>query len=114
MAIAILANPPKNDTEFLFFSFANAAAHRDIIDSITALAPQAAPLALRALDPIPQHDLKGWLLRHQESHNDMNAVLGLSGADLLEVDFTNKTQVESWIELHFAEHYAAAAALGIS
>lgn len=54
-----------------------------------------------------------WLRRHQEAHNDINGVLGISGNDLESVDFENPAQARAWFDLQFEEHRQARAVLGI-
>jgi hypothetical protein len=44
---------------------------------------------------------------HQNTHNDMNAFLGLSGSDLTQVDFKNAEAAAAWHQTHFSEHQAA-------
>lgn len=66
-----------------------------------------------SLDPIPTNDFSSWLQWNQESHTEMNGVLGLQGSDLEEVDFKNLQQLQPWIWLHFLEHQSAEQTLGI-
>ncbi len=88
------------------FSFANADEHLRINEAIVARNGPA--LSYYVLDPIPTGpDAKTWLRTHQDIHNQMNAVLGLAGNDLSEVDFNDPDQVASWIWLHAQEHVAA-------
>src|SRR5574337_833033 len=64
------------------------------------------------LDPMNTTDPTGWLVTHQQSHNDKNAALGLVGANLLDLDWSNKAQVDSWIFLNFMDHSAWHLAIG--
>ena len=113
MAVANLYKLPMTDRDMAIFSFSNADNHREILSGIAKQqSTGVTTLGLYVLDPIPISK-SGWLLRHQAMHNDMNAALGLNGSDLSAVDFNNKEQLQSWIGLHAAEHYAASATLGI-
>ena len=43
----------------------------------------------------------------------MNAILGLQSTDIQDVDLQDEKQLQSWINLHYLEHYYAEAKLGI-
>jgi hypothetical protein len=47
-------------------------------------------------------------------HSKICAATNISTRDLRSVDFSNKEQLESWIEFHFDEHREIAEALGIN
>lgn len=65
------------------------------------------------IDPYNEHDSGGWLIRHQELHNDFNNALGLQGSDLQNIDVSTE-QGRKEIEFqHFREHQQARQALGI-
>lgn len=81
--------------------------------SALALATPVINLPDYVIDPIPDNDLKGWIERNQELHNDMNGQLGLQGSDLQDVDFDDQKQLQSWVYLHFIEHQSAEQTLGI-
>lgn len=65
------------------------------------------PLFVPILDPINFNAFETFLFNHQATHNDMNAVLGISGLDLSDVDPENKEALTSWTELHAREHREA-------
>lgn len=65
------------------------------------------------LDPIPK-DTKVWAEQHQVLHSKICAATNVSTRDLRSIDFSNKEQLESWIEFHFDEHREIAEALGIN
>lgn len=111
MAIANLANVPADDRTFAQWSFAHAAHHRDINNAI--LAQAGVRLQLFPLDPVDPENPGPWLDQHQELHNAQNAVLGIAGNDLLDVDWRNKGQREAWIFLNFSEHQRAGQILEI-
>lgn len=109
--LPLLLNTPQNARDFDIFSFINADNHAEIIRQI-AIKGQV-NLAIFPLDPIPLKDTRIWLEQHQQMHNDMNAFLGTSGSDLADVDFNDKEQLVSWIQLHFVEHLNASNILGL-
>lgn len=105
MAIANLANVPVDAATQAEWSFSHAAHHRDIIDAIRARSGQ--DLQLFALDPFNPDNSSVWLEQHQQMHNAQNAVLGIAGNDLLDVDWKDQGERESWIWLNFVEHQLA-------
>jgi len=112
--LANLANPPLDPHGLSRWTFSNDSNHRDIIQSIAKLNNTTILLPIYQLYPVALYDVKNWLQRHQQMHNDMNAVLNLGGSDLSDLNFQDKEQLIGWVELHFSEHYAACNALGIS
>ena len=105
MSLAGLLNHPRDEREFLRWSFSNDDGHRRIISAIFAQKNQF--LTTYVLDPIPSNDLQSWSRRHQQVHNDMNKVLGIQGNDLTDLDWKKEDEVESWLSLHFTEHRQA-------
>lgn len=104
--IATLFNIFKDAEGLNQFSFANADLHVRINEAIIDRGGPSLPFYV--LDPIATGPAAAnWLRTHQDIHNQMNAVLGLAGNDLSEVDFNDPDQVASWIWLHAQEHVAA-------
>jgi hypothetical protein len=112
MTIANLLNI-SSDEDFAGFAFANDTHHRLITQNINLQIPQARALTFYILDPVPEIDLQSWLRRHQQSHSDINAALGIQGSDLTDVDFKKTEERESWSELHYSEHQQWFLATGI-
>lgn len=108
MGFPTLYNVPTDDSEMARFAFENRMHHMAIDDTLSSKGVR--PLGY-VLEPIFQSDMTAWLLRHQEVHNLMNGALGLEGNDLTTVDFNDKGQVASWINLHANEHYLVAQSL---
>lgn len=104
-----LLNVPRNKREWDEWSLAHKLHHDEIRQKILALVNINLPQYV--LDPINQSP--EWLKRNAQSHNDMNGVARLQGSDLEDLDFEEKSQVESWIHTHYLEHYGMAKALGI-
>lgn len=109
--IAGLFNVPNNDDERDVFFFTNQAHHRDVIRVIYQKLNIALPEFL--LDPVNINDMGQWLDEHQQSHNEINAILGVSGFNLDDVDFKDKGTLTSWGSLHANEHYQWANITGI-
>lgn len=94
------------------FSLANADHHIRVNDAIFGAYSLLLPYYV--LDPIPSSEaLNAWLWNHQDVHNQMNAVAGVTGNDLTTVDFRDTDQVASWVWLHADEHMQVANILGV-
>lgn len=105
MSIAGLFNVPRTPEELNQWSFAHAANHRDIIRVIYELAAIALPEYL--LDPLDPTNPGVWERQHQTMHQEMNALLGLEGFDLLGIDWDDQNKLAAWIQLNAVEHRAA-------
>lgn len=104
--LASLYNVPVDDIGFLEFSFANVDEHRKILQKLRL--SYGIRLTEYIIDPIPMFDFPTWARRHQQMHNQQNAVLGITGNDLSTIDLNRKDQLAAWINLHAQEHYQAA------
>mgnify|MGYP001615227794 CR=1 FL=1 len=95
------------------FSFSNQDSHFRITAAI--FRQQKKSILVFPVDPIPSagQARQAWARAHQSWHNSQNAVLGIQGDDLTEVDFADMERLQSWIQQHFIEHYQAEAQLGI-
>jgi hypothetical protein len=109
--LANLLNVPASEQEWMVWSFSNMDHHRQIIRAIGA--QKNVDLNLYILDPIPFFSLLTWLEQHQQTHNDMDGVLGIAGFDLSGLDVNNPGQVAAWVKLHWQEHQLAAQQLGV-
>lgn len=63
------------------------------------------------LDPFNPKDPGQWAYQHQNMHSAVNAVLGLSGFDLTEVDWTRQDQLAGFIQSNADEHVSWATLL---
>jgi hypothetical protein len=93
-----------SDASLEQFFFWNAQDHIEISQAIQA--QKSVNLFHRVLDPVDKDAIDGWMELHQQSHNDINQVLGLSGNDLSDLDFSNHARVREWMNLHAQEHQA--------
>lgn len=110
-AIAALFNVPSTEAELASWSFAHAAHHTDIIRVIYQTTGKQ--LDSFVLDPFDINNPQVWLYQHQLVHNQQNAILQISGNDLLDVDFKEHNELAGWIFLNSSEHFQAANILGI-
>ncbi len=85
------------------FSFGHAADHNEIDAALLQAGLAATPPTV--LDPFPALDgILAWLIRHQQKHSDVNAVLNIAGDNLLQFDFSKKADIEAFIDANFSEH----------
>lgn len=114
MAIAALQNVPGTPEELAQWAFCHQAHHADIIQRIYDLALIALPVfILDPFDPNNQEQMGVWAYLHQQMHDNQNALLGIEGGNLVDVDFTNQDELAGWIQQNFSEHLQAANALGV-
>lgn len=112
MAIAALYNIPASPQTLAEWSFVNAAHHRDIARVIMQTRSQF--VTEYVLDPFdPEGDLESWLYRHGAMHLNQNQILGISGYDLIGVDWNDPEKLSVWIDQHANEHLRAAQILGV-
>ena len=65
------------------------------------------------LSPIDPTAMGMWAYNHAIMHNQINAVLGTIGFNLLEVDFEDPDQLAEWMNQNASEHQQICTALGI-
>ena len=110
-AIASLYNVPGSPEELASWSTKHIAHHRDINRRIYELVAIALPDYL--IDPVDPDNPGPWDDLHQAMHQDFDALLGISGFNLLGVDWKNQDLLAAWIFLNATEHHQAADILGI-
>lgn len=110
-AIAAIYNVPGHRDDLFSWSFAHAAHHRDIIRRIYELT--STRLDEFVLDPFNPNDTGVWLYQHQQMHQQMDGILGISGYNLLEANFKDQNELAGWIWLNADEHYQASNILGL-
>jgi hypothetical protein len=111
MGIASIANVPDSVDSTETWAFNHMAHHRDINRVIYQLFKIALPEY--SLDPFNPNDFGVFGYQHQTMHNNQNAVLGIAGQDLTDVDWKDLGQRTVWIQLNFNEHYQASNILGV-
>ena len=110
-AIAALYNVPSTPEELNEWAFAHAAHHADIIRVLYQ--KLGVNLDQYVLDPIPKESTGVWVYQHQIMHQQMDALLGIDGNDLSDVDFRDPNELAGWIYLNSSEHFQASNILGI-
>lgn len=110
-AVAAIYNIPEDAPHLMEWSFCHAAHHADIIRRIYELT--GATLDNFVLDPLDPFNPGPWSYQHQLMHNQMNTILGISGYNLLGVNWTDTSIKTGWIWLNAQEHFQAANVLGI-
>ena len=105
-----LLNIPASSNDWSEFSYHNRTSHAAIR---SALAARGAAMVDYQLDPISPSDVGGWLERHAQTHIEMNGALGVQSDNLQDVDLKDKSQLASWINLHWQEHVTAESRLGV-
>lgn len=111
MALASIANVPSNAITLRQWAFSHMAHHRDINRRILETENIAVPEYI--LDPLDPTDMQSWLYQHQAMHNNQNAILGIAGNNLIQVQWTDPGQLTNWIQLNFREHFDASEILGV-
>jgi len=109
--LALLLNTPKSDQEWATWSFAHRASHDQIRQAIQS--QLNINLVDYQLDPIDLRDTEGFLQRNSEMHLNMTAAVGIQSHDIQTVDFKDRNQLESWLQIHWQEHTDTEIKLGI-
>lgn len=109
--IAGIYNVPSTQDELNTWAATHATHHLLIIETIYRLL--GIQLTQYVLDPIDPADSEGWLLQHQNMHADFDALLGISGYNLLDVNMQDQNEFAGWIFLNSDEHYQASNILEI-
>ena len=109
--IANIYNVPVSAPEYNMWAFAHAAHHQDIIRRIYELSNIALPEYI--LDPMDPSDPGVWIYQHQLMHNQLNALLGVTGFNLTSVNWENEELKNGFIFLNATEHKRYADLLGI-
>lgn len=107
--IVLYENPLASPDQLATWSFSNAASHRDINRVIFGLTGDILPDFV--LDPFDPRDMTIWLYQHALMHNAQNAVLGIAGFNLSNVNWGDQADLDAWLWNHGQEHYQAAAIL---
>jgi hypothetical protein len=109
--IVQLLNVPKTEEEWQVWSWHHRLSHAAIRQA--ALSQKNVSLTDYELDPIPAADVVGWLERNEQTHIEMNGVVGAQASDLQTVNLQDESQKTAWIFLHFLEHQTAEQRLGV-
>lgn len=105
MSVAAIFNVPHDEDTLNEWAFSHMASHRDIIRVLYTVFAVALPE--HSLDPVDPENTGVWERQHQEMHNQMNALLGTSGFNLLGLDWGDPNKLAAWISLNAVEHRTA-------
>ena len=111
MGLAAIFNVPTDQQSTDEWAFSHMAHHRDINRKIYEMYNVVIPEFI--LDPFNPNDLGVFGYQHQQMHNIQNAILGIAGNDLLDVDWADEGQRAGFIELNAREHLQANAILEV-
>lgn len=110
MPIASLLNVPLSNEQKAAWDFIHADHHRRLIAKVRQ--QFGVTLAEYVLDPFDPLRPDSGLL-HQQMHNSVDALYGVSGYDLIDVDWRDEEQRASWVWLNAQLHLAEAQATGV-
>ncbi len=114
MSLAALYNIPQTPHQLAEWSFVNASAHADIVRLIFQNYGKVIDsYVLDPFDPRDEDSMQVWVYQHYVMHQQMDAILGIAGYDLTDVDFTNQGILAGWIQSHASEHLQAGQILGL-
>lgn len=111
MGLADISNIPDSYEELQHWSFSHAGHHRDVQRVILERFQIALPEF--ALDPFNPANMGVWGAQHQIMHSNNNQILGVSGNDLIDVDWTKADERAAWIFLDANEHKQWSDILGV-
>ena len=112
MSLPQLYAPPQSQDDWNSWAFSHAANHYDWIPAVQRV-KNVTGLQQFMLNPIDPDDLGLWLYQHQIMHDEVNAALGTSGFNLLEMDWKSEDQFAQWLRLNGDEHTRISAVLGV-
>lgn len=106
-----LENIPHTENDWNHFSWDHRDSHNRIRAGIKA--KFGVDLTDYQVDPIDAGNVAQFLQNNANLHSAMNGALKLQSGELQDVDLTNDKQKESWIRLHYQEHFDAENKLGV-
>ncbi len=105
--------PEKTDTaaDWASFSFPHAAQHRDYIRVI--FQQFGVSLPEYPLDPLDPQNIGLWPYHHAVMHDQINAILGIPGYNLQEIDFSDREALQAWSDQNQDLHTRTSTILGL-
>jgi len=111
MPLPFIISSPPGEFGIASWAFMHWQDHLEIVQRFFKL--NIANLPTYDIQQMNPNDIDGWLERHQQYHNDMNALTFLAGSDLSQVDWNDDAERKAWFWLNFQEHHAVHAVLKI-
>lgn len=103
MPILSLFAVPQNEGDLQRLAFCNYDHHIQVSNWIKA--NRDLSIEHYVLYPFPPLDnLGAWVINHQAWHTQIDAALGISGYNLLDVDWQNRDALQAFSFLHGQEH----------
>lgn len=115
MALPHILYPPPTKGGWQEWLYQHFTQHKDIIGAVQQTRGLSLTLGrIWPIDPSDKAQLEVFLEDHQQMHNEMNALLGVQGNDLSDVDFQNKKEADVFYWFNYQEHLAASINVGVS
>ena len=111
MGLPYLYSQPQTPDDWKKWAFNHAANHYDMIFAVQTQKNQN--LEQFILNPLDPNEIGLWLDQHQSMHNQVNAVLGTQGYDLLSLDPNDPDAFAEWLRQNGDEHVRISALLGL-
>ena len=112
MSVADVFNFPAGEADTARWSLLHMILHRSQLRALYL--KRNIVLAEYILDPLPADDLRLWLQQHQQMHNDLDSVIGVSPENLTEVSWDDEGSKAGWIQAHAQLHQLETNLLGIT
>jgi hypothetical protein len=110
MSLVDMFNVPNDPLEMARWSSLHAIQHR--LTNFVILRDYNIALPEYILDPVNLADPAAFLDQHQQMHQNVDQLLGISGFDLTDVDWNDPGQRAGWIYLNAQLHTSEANATG--
>ena len=102
MSVVNIFNVPTTPNELAQWSFLHMAMHRG--QNLAVFRQFKVYLPEYVLDPFDPQASGGWFYNHQLMHNNMDAILGVSPFDLIDVQWSDEAQRIGWVQSHAQQH----------
>lgn len=112
MSVGDVFNVPVTPSDEAQWSFLHMALHRS--QNLAIFRKYNAILPEYVLDPVNFASPGAWLEQHQQMHNNVDSVLGISAINLVDVDLSDLGERDGWVQEHAQLHQSETNALGIT
>jgi hypothetical protein len=82
-----------------FWLRAHQTAHQQAAEATNTFLPILDPFDVQS-----EEAREGWLKDHARAHDEVNQYLKIAGSDLTELNWSNRREVQAWVDLNFLEH----------
>lgn len=98
MSVANIFNIPNTDAELAIWSRMHMMWHRSM--NVRILAVHHIALPEFVLDPVDLSQGSNFPQNHQTMHNNIDAILGVQGQDLLSIEWSDESARIGWFQSH--------------